>query len=95
MFHLLYYKCHKVNPNHGRSYIDFPDWIKNKKATVNPIKKKDNKCSQYTVIVSLNHKKIKGHAERITITKPFLNVYSWEGIHYPVEKVNWKKKVKK
>ena len=22
---LLYYKCHKINPNHGRSYIDSPD----------------------------------------------------------------------
>ena len=26
--HLLYYKCHKINPNQGRSYIDSPDWIK-------------------------------------------------------------------
>ena len=31
---LLYYKCHKINPNHGRSYIDCPDSIKNKKATI-------------------------------------------------------------
>ena len=22
---LLYYKCHKINPNRGRSYIDSPD----------------------------------------------------------------------
>ena len=28
---LLFYKCHKINPNHSGSYIDFPDWIKNKK----------------------------------------------------------------
>ena len=41
---LLYYKCHKINQNHGGSYIDSPDWIKNKKATINPINKKDNKC---------------------------------------------------
>ena len=34
---LLYYKCHKINPNRGGSYIDPPDWIKNKKATINPI----------------------------------------------------------
>ena len=27
--HLLYYKCHKINPNHGRSYKHSPDWIKN------------------------------------------------------------------
>ena len=37
--HLLYYKCHKINPNRGGSCIDSPDWIKNKKATVNPINK--------------------------------------------------------
>ena len=29
--HLWYYKYHKVNLNHGRSYIDFTDWIKAKK----------------------------------------------------------------
>ena len=28
---LLYYKCHKINPNCGGSYIVSPDWIKNKK----------------------------------------------------------------
>ena len=36
----LYYKCHKINPNHGGSYIDSPDWIKNKKATINSVNKK-------------------------------------------------------
>ena len=30
--------------NHVGSYIDSPDWIKNKKATTNPIIGKDNKC---------------------------------------------------
>ena len=34
---LLYYKCHKKNPNRSGSYIDTSDWIKNKKATINPI----------------------------------------------------------
>ena len=29
--HLLLYKCHKINLNCGGSYIDSPDWIKNKK----------------------------------------------------------------
>ena len=37
--HLLYYKCHKVNPNQGGSYVDSSDWIKNKKATINHINK--------------------------------------------------------
>ena len=39
-FYLLYYKCHKINPNRGGSYIDSPDWIKNIKATINPVNKK-------------------------------------------------------
>ena len=34
---LLGYKYYKINPNRYRSYIDYPDWIKNKKATINPI----------------------------------------------------------
>ena len=41
---LMYCKCHKINWNHGESYIDYLDWIKNKKATVNLINKKHNKC---------------------------------------------------
>ena len=27
--HLLYYNCHNMNPNHGRSYLNSLDWIKN------------------------------------------------------------------
>ena len=33
--HLLYYKCHKINPNGFVSYIDFRDWIKTSKLTIN------------------------------------------------------------
>ena len=55
--HLLYYKCYKINPNQGGSYIGSPDWIKNKKATINAINKEDNKCFQYAVPVALNYDK--------------------------------------
>ena len=41
---LLYYKCHKINFNYDGSYTDSPYWIKNKKSTINPINRKDNKC---------------------------------------------------
>ena len=30
--HLLYYKCHKINPNYSGSYIDSFDWIKKQKS---------------------------------------------------------------
>ena len=42
---LLYYKCHRVNFIRAGSYIDSPDWIKKKKATINP-KNADDKCFQ-------------------------------------------------
>ena len=44
--HLLHYKCRKINPNRGGSYIDSTDEMKNKKTFINPINKKDNKCFQ-------------------------------------------------
>ena len=56
---LLCYKCHKININCGGSYIDSPDWIKNKKTTINRIKKIYNKCFQYVVTVALNYEEIK------------------------------------
>ena len=31
----LYYKLHKINLKRGGSYIDSPEWLKNKKATIN------------------------------------------------------------
>ena len=79
------------NSNRGGSYIDSSDWIKNKKATINPINKKDNKCFQYAVTVSLNHEKIKKDPYRITKIKPFINKCNWEWINFPSEKVYWEK----
>ena len=89
--HLLYYKCHKINLNCGGSYIDSLDWVKKKKATVNPINKKDNKYFQYAVVVALNHEEIKKDLQRIKKIKPFINKYNCEGINIPSEKDDWKK----
>ena len=72
---LLHYKCYKINPNRSGSYIDLPDWIKNQKAAINPINKKDNKCFQYAVTVALNYEEIKKDPQRITKIKPFRKVW--------------------
>ena len=63
---------------------------KNKKATINPINKKD-KCFQYAVTVVLNHEEIKKDPQRIAEIKSFTNKYNWEGINFPSEKDDWKK----
>ena len=71
--HLLYYKCHKINPIRGGSYIDSLNWIRNKKSTINSINKKDNKCFQYAIVVALNHEEIKKDLQRIKKVKAFIN----------------------
>ena len=53
---LLSYHIHKTNLKRGKSYIKSPEWILNKRATINP-KNKDNKCFQYSITVALNHQK--------------------------------------
>ena len=88
--HLLYYKCYEIGPNPGGWCIDSPDWIKNKKATINSINEK-NRCFQYSVTVALNHEKMGKHAERITKIKAFINKYKSKKINVPSEKDDWKK----
>ena len=56
--HLLSYKCHKIDLKCAGSYIGSPVWIKNKKPTINPIYKIDNKCFEYGLTVALNYEEI-------------------------------------
>ena len=59
----------------GGSYIDSPDWIKNKKTTINPINDND-KYFQYAATVALNHEEIGRNSQRISKIKPFINAYT-------------------
>ena len=61
----LYYKLHKISLKRGESYTDSPEWLKNKKATINP-KTKDDKCFKYALIVSLNLEQIGKDPQIIT-----------------------------
>ena len=56
--YLLHCKYHKINIKRGGSNIDFPDWIKSKKITENPIIKDDNISFQYAATVALKYGKI-------------------------------------
>ena len=67
----LYYDFNKISLNIGGSYIDSPQWLKNKKSTINP-KNNDDKCFQYAVSLALNLDKIKKDSQRISKIKPFI-----------------------
>ena len=77
----MYYKCHKVNFRRGGSYIDSPDWMKKKKATINP-KNKNDKCFQYAATFALNYEELKWNRERVSYIEPFTNKYNWKVINY-------------
>ena len=57
---LLHYHFHKISLYRDGSYIDSPEWLKNKKRTIN-LKNNDDKYFQYALTVALNHKQIKSH----------------------------------
>ena len=48
---LMYHKCDKGNFNRNSSYIDSPDWMKNKKATIS---KKYTLCDVIKFILVLS-----------------------------------------
>ena len=69
---LLSYQVHKTSLKRGKSFIKSPEWLINKKATINP-KNKDNTCFPYSTTVPLNHQNIENHPERIPNIKPFID----------------------
>ena len=60
----FYYDFNKTSINRGGSYVDSPQWLKNKKSTINP-KNNGDKCFQYAVTLSLNLNSIDNHPGRI------------------------------
>ena len=56
---LLYYHFQRIGIRGAESYITSPDWIANKKATINPKNEKDNECFKWSIIAGLNYNKIK------------------------------------
>ena len=87
---IFYYELHKIGINRsGGSYIITQDCIKYTKATINPKNKNDNKCMQYSIIVTLNFEKDNNYPERISKIKPFINIYDWKDINFPSSKEDW------
>ena len=61
---LLNYHFHKISLNRGGSYINSPEWLKNKGVTINP--KNDDEYFKYALTVALNHEEIGNNPQRIT-----------------------------
>ena len=85
------YHIHKTSLRRGNSYIKSPEWIADKKATINP-KIEGNRCFEYSMSVPLHHKEIKNHPEiKSRIHYYFSWDYNWEGIQFPAGIKDWKR----
>ena len=91
----MHYHLNKISLNSGGSYIDSPQWLKNKKATINP-KNNDHKCLQYAISVALNHQNIEKDPQRVTKIERFIDQYYWNKIDFHTVKtgkiLNWNNK---
>ena len=73
----MYFKLHKTSLNCAGSYIDSPEGLTNKKATINP-RNNDDVCFQYSIAAALNLEQMESSPERMTNVKPFINQYNWK-----------------
>ena len=86
----LNYIFHKVDLKRSGSYIETPEWIKNKGATIN-CENDDDKCFQYAITIALNFDETEKHHERVNKVKPFIDQYNWKDINFPSHVGDWKK----
>ena len=71
----------EFNPIKGSSYIDLPDWIKNKKAIIN-LQNKDEKCFLWCILRYLHPKET--HEEKIKDLEKYEFSLNTKGITFPM-----------
>ena len=79
----LYINFHRLALTRGGSYTELPEWLKSKKAVINP-QNKDEECFKWAVIAVLHHEDIKHHLERIILIRSYERHYNWKGLKFAV-----------
>ena len=68
------YHLDKISLKRVKSYINSPEWLRNKGATVN-LKNDDNNYFQDAITVALNHQNIENHPERLSNIPLLITLY--------------------
>ena len=79
----------KVDLKRSVSYIETPEWLIKKGATINR-QNDDDKYFQYAITIVLNYGEIGNHHQRVNKVKPFVNQYCWKDINFPSHVDDWK-----
>ena len=86
----LNYIFHKVDLKRSGSYIETPEWIQNKGATMN-CQNDDDKCFQYAITIALNYDEIGNHHQGVNKVHPFIDQCNGKDINFPSHVDDWKK----
>ena len=57
---------HKIDLRRGASFIDTPEWLENKKATINPQNTNNAYCFMYAIAIALFHEALDNNRGRIS-----------------------------
>ena len=82
---LMDYKPHRVRLRRGGLYVNSPEWLANKKATINPKNKNDYECLRWSIISALSYNEI--------MKKEFENIFKkfkHEDKDFSCHQKNWK-----
>ena len=80
----------KVDLRRSGSYIETPEWLENKGATIN-CQNDDDNCFQCAITIALNYDEIEKHHQKVNKVKPFIDQYNWKDIKFPSHVDDWKK----
>ena len=74
----------KIDLRRGASFIDTPDWLKPKKATINPQNKNDVYCFMYAATITLYRSELGKNPRRINEKLHlYSDIFNWHNIDFP------------
>ena len=82
---------HTLDLSRTGTYIPSPEWLDDKKATVNPNNPNDNYCFAYAATIAIYHGEIGSHPERISSKLiEYTSKSDWNGIKVPADTTDYK-----
>ena len=73
----------KIDLGRGASFIDTPEWLKHKKATINPQNKNDVYCFMYAIGIALYHNELGKNPGCISKKLDIYSTFNWQNIDFP------------
>ena len=75
---------HKIDLRRGASFIDTPEWLKNKKATINLQNTNNAYCFMYSIAIALFHEALGNNPGCISKKLiEFVDAFNWHDIDFP------------